>query len=432
MYKTLFFLLIAMPCLGQYLSNPSFEGPPSTGVPPPSWKPCLNLSTPDTQPGSWEITLPPSNGNSYISMVTRGLGGYSVDGTTEAIGTQLLSPLVSSKCYLVSVDVAIFPGARFVDVWESKIFYYDTPAILNVWSSSSNCEKKTLLYRSSPIANTRWEPLIFTITPKEEISFLLLEADYSTVEKKYGNVLLDNMKIEAMSIDLGPDMFVCNGDSKSLIVGGSYDKIEWSTGSTLSSIDIRQSGNYSVTVEKNGCILKDSVLLTFSTPLKRVLGNDTTLCPGDQLVLDATTLQGQYEWGGGSRDAKAIIHQPGQYSLTVSNGCETRNEEINIEFDQNYCCNLSVPNVFTPNGDNLNDFFETTTRSGVDNFLITVYNRWGTIVFQNNDVNTFWNGETDHKNLAASGIYYWTASISCVHGAALFKNEYRGTVTLLR
>jgi gliding motility-associated-like protein len=431
MYKTLFFLLMALPCFGQYLSNPSFEGPLTTGVPPPSWKSCLDLSTPDTQPGSWEITLPPSNGNSYISMVTRGLGGYSVDGTTEAIGTQLLIPLVAGKCYLMSADVAIFPGARFIDTWESKIFYYDTPAILNVWSSSSNCEKKTLLFRSAPIANTQWQPLLFAITPKEEISFLLLEADYSTVEKKYGNVLIDNMKIDPTSIDLGPDMFLCNGDSKTLTIGASYDNIEWSTGSTTSSIEIRKSGNYFVKAEKNGCLLKDSVLLTFSSPLKTILANDTTLCPGDKLILDATTMEGKYEWSNGSTVATATISQPGKYSLIVSNGCETKNEEINVDVSQEHCCNLFVPNVFTPNGDNVNDFFQTTSRSGVDNFYITVYNRWGEIVFQSNDLNTFWNGETNDKNSAA-GIYYWTASISCAHSNELFKSGYRGTVTLLR
>jgi len=60
---------------GQYLSNPSFEGPPGPSSPPPHWHPCNEFSTPDTQPGAWEITAPASDGETYMGMVTRGEGG---------------------------------------------------------------------------------------------------------------------------------------------------------------------------------------------------------------------------------------------------------------------------------------------------------------------------------------------------------------------
>jgi gliding motility-associated-like protein len=431
MYKTLFFLLVSLPCFGQYFSNPSFEGPLATGVPPPSWKSCLDWSTPDTQPGTWEITLPPSNGNSYVSMVTRGLGGYANDGFSEAIGTQLLLPLQPKHCYLLSIDVAYFPGTKWYGSF-GELITYDTPSILNVWSSTDNCLKKQLLYSSKPIANTQWQTLNFPITSSETITHLLFQADYDQGNIRYGNILLDNISIESFGIDLGSDATLCDGQTRTLSVDIPNSKVLWNTGAVTNSVVATETGKYSVIVEAKGCMLYDTVNLVILRKMGKFLPGDTTLCPGDELILRASTPSGTATWNNGATTSQLPLTSPGKYSVTVNNGCEIKTESIEISVDKNYCCNLSAPNVFTPNGDNVNDVFEISSPSNLDRYSLTIYNRWGKVVFRTNELDDTWKGETDNNEDTAPGVYYWTASIICRGTKQSFASDYRGTVTLLR
>jgi gliding motility-associated-like protein len=433
MLRLLAFTCFAVvPCYGQqYLSNPSFEGPLAMGVPPPGWKSCLDWSTPDTQPGTWEITLPPSNGNSYVSIVTRGLGGYANDGFSEAIGTQLLIPLQPQGCYLLSIDVAYFPGTKWYGSF-GELITYDTPSILNVWSSTDNCVKKELLFSSKPISNTEWQTLTFPITSAEIITNFMFQADYNQGNIRYGNILVDNIRIESFGVDLGSDATLCDGQTRTLSVDVPNSKVLWNNGATTNSILTEETGKYSVIVETKGCVLSDTVNLVFLRKMEKFLPGDTTLCPGDDLLLHAATPAGTAVWNNGATTSQLLATSAGRYSVIVNNGCEIKSESIEVSVDKNYCCNLSAPNVFPPNGDNLNDVFEISSPSNLDRFSLTIYNRWGKVVFRANELNNNWKGETENKEETAPGVYYWTASITCSGKKQSFGNEYRGTVTLLR
>lgn len=75
---------------------------------------------------------------------------------------------------------------------------------------------------------------------------------------------------------------------------------------------------------------------------------------------------------------------------------------------------LSIPNVITPDGDGLNDFFTVQygSQEGITpkdfNFStsLIVYNRWGGVVYENGDYGFDWSGEG-----LASGVYYFEISI---------------------
>ncbi len=68
---------------------------------------------------------------------------------------------------------------------------------------------------------------------------------------------------------------------------------------------------------------------------------------------------------------------------------------------------LSIPNVFTPNGDGKNDFFEIKSNSQPKNFFLVIKNRWGRKVFESNDINNSWNGKIDNEN-CSEGVYFYT------------------------
>jgi gliding motility-associated-like protein len=89
-----------------------------------------------------------------------------------------------------------------------------------------------------------------------------------------------------------------------------------------------------------------------------------------------------------------------------------------------------IPNVFTPNGDGVNDEFEIITYGMFEKMEIKIYNRWGNLVWQNTDPLLFWDGkEMRSGDECAEGVYYYTFQATSLTGSEYSKN---GSVTLLR
>ena len=67
---------------------------------------------------------------------------------------------------------------------------------------------------------------------------------------------------------------------------------------------------------------------------------------------------------------------------------------------------LEIPNVFTPNGDQVNDYFEVTT-DGINVYEFSVFTRTGTRIYHSLSPRIFWDGNSlDGKELK-DGIYYY-------------------------
>jgi large repetitive protein len=89
---------------------------------------------------------------------------------------------------------------------------------------------------------------------------------------------------------------------------------------------------------------------------------------------------------------------------------------------------LVVPNVFTPNGDLVNDYFAMESKE-IRTFSCTIFNRWGKKIFEWADVNAGWDGKTKGGNMAADGVYYF---IIYAVGNDDVEYDLTGTVTLIR
>lgn len=85
---------------------------------------------------------------------------------------------------------------------------------------------------------------------------------------------------------------------------------------------------------------------------------------------------------------------------------------------------ISIPNVFTPNNDNVNDFFLVSNANVLD-YEITIVNRWGEIVFMTNNPNEHWDGRTGGQK-CPDGVYFYTLKAT-VAGEQLKKH---GHITL--
>ena len=124
------------------------------------------------------------------------------------------------------------------------------------------------------------------------------------------------------AFDLGPDQAVCPGDQVTLdatLAGGTY---VWNTGANTPTLSVGP-GAYSVEVTVNNCPATDAITVTAHPAASVDLGNDTTLCPGQVLVLNANQLGASTVWQDGSIGSTFTVSGPGTYDvdLTDANGC---------------------------------------------------------------------------------------------------------------
>ncbi|HVD98591.1 MAG TPA: gliding motility-associated C-terminal domain-containing protein [Cytophagaceae bacterium] len=77
------------------------------------------------------------------------------------------------------------------------------------------------------------------------------------------------------------------------------------------------------------------------------------------------------------------------------------------------CVYYELPNLITPNGDSLNDYYRPfPVPRGVEIVHFKVYNRWGALVFSvDNDINLNWTGRSKDGQVLSDGVYYYSAEI---------------------
>lgn len=110
----------------------------------------------------------------------------------------------------------------------------------------------------------------------------------------------------------------------------------------------------------------------------------------------------------------------GEYyaEVTVNGGCKVKSDKVVISNDT-----LSLPNVFSPNGDGVNDTFIPVKISGMKLNNISIFNRWGEVMFKKDDPTILWDGKKDGKS-APDGTYFFTLDYQDYKGVKLKKTGY--------
>ena len=205
----------------------------------------------------------------------------------------------------------------------------------------------------------------------------------------------------------------------------------WGDGAQDARRRINEQGTYVVAISNVCNTTLDTVVVSGGEHLGALPAfGDQPLCPGDSLRLDATT-EGAftYRWEDGTDDPQRTFHSSGDYALTISNGCQ----EIGLAFRLNgqSCCQLYLPNSFSPNGDGINDVFrafpDPKLCAPVTAFDFRVFNRWGGEVYAGKELTAGWDGIVAGE---ASGAGHYVYVITYHDG---FQQVQRsGGVMLLR
>ncbi len=250
-------------------------------------------------------------------------------------------------------------------------------------------------------------------------------------------------------IDLGDNSNLCTGDDVNITVDVtnsvgalSYD---WSTSSTGNSINVSETGNYSVIViDANGCWGEDEKVITLRPlPIISLIADTNSMCSmdeSDDVVRIRANYNGDYvEWGTGEIADEYVTQASGFFeAVTYSQyGCESYDTITIAE----YCrpVRLTFPNVYTPNEDGINDLFvpfelsyedEDYLRARLEHITFKVYNRWGISIYSiSKEVIPKWNGYTNKGYQATSGTYYWVLEYKMIDSEVIRNN---GFVELIR
>lgn len=111
--------------------------------------------------------------------------------------------------------------------------------------------------------------------------------------------------------------------------------------------------------------------------------------------------------------------------MTDQNGCtSTAQVKVNVRPPNQ----VFVPNVFSPNGDAVNDFIKLYTTGAIDKVEFNIFDRWGNRVFYADDVNQKWDGTFKGKD-CNTGVYVYFYRVAFSDGRVI---KGRGDITLLR
>ncbi|WP_222166920.1 gliding motility-associated C-terminal domain-containing protein [Edaphocola aurantiacus] len=234
---------------------------------------------------------------------------------------------------------------------------------------------------------------------------------------------------------LGADTTICYGDLYTLKTKDLHaDAYLWSNGSTAPSITITEAGSYHVRVQIRNCFFSDTINISTINPEIDLLHEDTLICKGSNVLLDAVSTIGDViHWSTGQTGPSIYINSAGIYKAYTENKCGIQADSVRIT-DMDCDCRPIVPNAFTPNGDGRNDIFMPVFNPDCDAlyYELKVYNRYGQLVYMTNRKGTGWDGTyASDLRPADAGVYFYTVKLSNRYGDTDAK-FLKGDILLVR
>ncbi|MBK7872764.1 MAG: gliding motility-associated C-terminal domain-containing protein [Saprospiraceae bacterium] len=262
-------------------------------------------------------------------------------------------------------------------------------------------------------------------------------------------IQVNNSEISDFDLILKPPICSYSRDGSIEITGlqGDSPPYEFSINgqafqSDLQFLDI-PGGDYEIVVKNtNGCTLTKTVTLKAPPIFAVRLDSSLTINLGDSLILSAISkaVIASYNWNPPDAlscvDCAEPLAKPLRtttFTLIATNtvGCEASDS---LTIFVNNPMRVYAPNVFSPNGDGVNDYFQLFPSREVDVILdLQIFDRWGNLLFAgNNDITDNkilrWDGSFNAKPMQI-GVYVWTARVRFIDDTI---SNLSGDVTLIR
>ncbi len=232
----------------------------------------------------------------------------------------------------------------------------------------------------------------------------------------------------SFTVDVQDEVFLCGEESYEIIpliegADATNATYLWSTGETTPTITVTESGTYNVAVTINTCTETDEVNITLGIIPEVELGDTVVKCAQDTETLMVTVANIDpgavtYQWyvdggiiDGATTQSLDVIDQ-GIYSVEVNNqGC-IATDDVEVAFYDNENC-VITQGLSPSNIDGLNDYFDLeflNDKVGIEK--LSVFNRLGTLVYEQQNYINQWKGQDKDGNELPVGTYFYIIQLN--------------------
>lgn len=304
---------------------------------------CLATSVGQDTPDLTNLTGPAAAngvmGNAYSgSTFMSGLMGGPAPSSFYHEGfMQEISGFIVGGCYSVNFHQTVVKQmlADFLDTTGSWIIYLDdvqigisAPTTSHELGISTNLpwEFRSLGFMATSSTHT------FKFLPWDDDPDQSTNNPYGGLRMGIDSIYLINTN-QQLSVELGNDTTLCFGETLAFDVNNtSATSYLWQDNSANPSFTVSQEGTYWVSVTSSCGSIADTVNVYYDAPVVVNLGNDTILCPNENLFLDASSTAPSYVWQDGSSSSTFTVVEDGIYWVTVTSLCASVTDSIMVAF----------------------------------------------------------------------------------------------------
>jgi gliding motility-associated-like protein len=365
--------------------------------------------------------------------------GQTTTLSTSGIGTYLWSNGVTTQTMSVSnsgVYTVTLTNSCGNAVSSVTISSQATPTVSLSESSSTICSgQSSTITANSNVNNYSWSTGSFTNTTVVNTSGIVTVSVSNSCGVATASTTVLSNTLPVLNLT-SSSTTICPNETATLTVTGGSAPYSWSNSSNTGSVVTTNGGTVTVS-NTNSCGTATATIIVTVTNLNASLSanpiSGTTPLTVDftNNSIGATT----YLWdfgNGTSANTQTVSSQTynvvGSYVvyLLVTSGSCLDIDSLNINV-LNQAGTIVIPNVFTPNGDSINDVFRVTGFNIID-FNCTIFDRWGLQMFAWEGIKNGWNGKTNDKDVP-DGTYFYIINAKDIDGAEIKK---QGTVTLFK
>ena len=359
------------------------------------------------------------------TIAGNGIAGYSGDGG-PALAAALNYPggvaLDSSLCNLY-----------IADLYNDRIRLVTNAEVTILVNSPSVCvgDTTTFTLTASGAANYTWTPNINLNTNLGSTVIATSTASINyTVMSTLGSC--HNSATSSITINPLPTITVstptiCVGNTGTLTATGA-STYTWSTGADTNSIVVSPSVSSTYTVvgtSAASCVGAPTVGAITVTPYPMVsISGVSAICIGQHTTLTASGAK-TYTWSTGDSLGSLTVSPTKDTGYTVIGTTGLCSTKDSISITVNNWFNFTLPNIVTPNNDDINDYIDFG-KYEFSTLQLEIYNRWGTKIFESSSPTCVWKPTED------DGTYFYTAQYAIKCSYQEQSKSLKGFITVVR
>ena len=291
-------------------------------------------------------------------------------------------------------------------------------------------------YFDVPEISEEWSAFFWCFSPQDTIRYFGLGIEMPTGCSF--SILIDNTSLMPVAAGVGAfaDLFadtlnICPDEPCVGVAVNASFEFHWSDGTTGGVRDLCTPGQYEVAYEDGGCTLKEEILVQHQNKIGLFPESSLMVCEGACVEIK---IDNQYDlkWGDGNNENERLLCE-GEYEIIYEVKECSITEQLLVEEEPCGPHPIFAPNVFSPNGDGINDRWEVYFEKNILKDLIwaelLIFDRWGNLLIQKKETDLAWNGKSKRKELPL-GTYTYTLSYGLKGNQFSFMKN--GSIVLIR